>query len=229
MKIMVKEEQYIYPPRASEAIPIKDAISLYSQFGWKAQLKYNDSRCQIKILPNGSIELWNRHAEKFRSYKVSSELQKQLQKLKSKLPEGLSILDGGLLDQKHKAIKNTIAIWDILVLSGEHLVGTTYKHRYDIVHDLCSEKDYTYGEICFGKRITDDIFVPENLDCSDWEDMWKDLNKLNEPFVNTGEAGPLIEGLVFKDLSGKLEFGFKEKNNSSWMTRSRVRTGRHAF
>ena len=54
------------------------------------------------------------------------------------------------------------------------------------------------------------------------------IQKINQPFDQAG-IGPLLEGLVFKDPNGRLQMGWQEKNNSDWMARSRVTTGRHAF
>lgn len=231
MSITAKEARYIFPPRPDGAIPRTDN-EIFRDLDWVAQYKYNDTRCLIKLLESGEIQLWNRHAERMRTYHTPLDLQEQLEALRTREDLGIRgycLFDGGLLDQKHRAIKNTIVIWDILVLDGEHLIGTTYRHRYNKVHALCSGESYKYSGHRLGNKITQDIFVPDLLTPGEWNDAWKTVDEINEPYLSTGEAGPLLEGLVYKDPEAELEFGFKEKNNSSWQARSRVETGRHRF
>jgi hypothetical protein len=237
---------YIWPPRPTARIPIADAIVLYGDLCWIAQLKYNDTRLLIKYLPDGNIELWNRHAEKLRSYHAPDWLLQQLQDVKEILNlKGYCLLDGGLLDQKHRAIKDTIVIWDILVNDGEHLLDTQYLDRYNTI---CPNDDTPHwdghGEstwywcdnlfdmepMPFGTHLTQNIFVPRNIKASEWEEAWAFVERINKPFVEADPpVGPLLEGLVFKDKEGVLEMGWREKNNDSWQARSRVATGRHAF
>jgi hypothetical protein len=38
-----------------------------------------------------------------------------------------------------------------------------------------------------------------------------------------------LEGLMLKDFGGLLERAWSERNNSGWLVRSRVSTGRHMF
>lgn len=226
--MIVKEMHYIFPPRPTTAVP-RNNTQIYADLGWIAQLKFNDSRCLIKLCADGSIELWNRHGEMMRSYDIPENLQKQLNSLRDMIGSGYHLLDGGLLHNKHKAIKNTIVIWDILVLSNNHLVHTTYKDRYDIIAGFTNQMIWKYGDMGFGTKVTKDIFIPDPIVPANWEQTWEQIDKINYPFLNVDAAGPLLEGLVFKNPNGILDFGFKEKNNSDWISRSRVSTGRHIF
>ena len=247
--IAVTSDQYIFPPRSQDAIPRTDTGFL-GEMGWTAQLKYNDSRCIIKYCPNGKVELWNRHAEKFRSYTPPNSLIDELIELRNILglsKSEISMIDGGLLDQKHAAIKDTIAIWDILVKDGEHLLGTTYNERYDFLtgnhlnthHKINPETPWilSLNEKTYplGLKFTKDFLMPKNFPAPYWDTLWDMVNEINAPYT-TGKPGdtnysikPIIEGLVFKNPEGTLEMGFKQKNNDSWMMRSRVQTGRHLF
>ena len=241
----IKTSQYIFPPRPTKAIP-RDQTTILGEMGWLAQLKYNDSRCLVKYLPSGKIELWNRHGEQFRTYNCPDWLEKELQTVRIKLnltPGELHLLDGGLLDQKHKAIKDTIAIWDILVKNGQHLVGTTYTERYNsLLNEVIATKPnpwcYRHGDTepyKLGLAITEHCLIPENHPAQDWPELWDMINTINAPWTigtpkdTNYSIKPLIEGLVFKDPIGTLGYGFQEKNNSDWVMRSRVTTGRHVF
>lgn len=227
----VKPEQYIYPPRPDQAIP-RDQTEFLGEMGWLAQLKYNDSRCLVKFLPDGDTELWNRHGERFRDYTCPDWLKDQLQTLRAELglsADGYHLLDGGLLDKKHRSIKDTLVIWDILVKDSEHLLGTTYQDRYNSIATADVPwhwESYKLG-LTWDKQTTPNILIPEIWPHQTWPDLWDMIYEINKPFENI--CGPLIEGLVFKNPLGELGMGFTEKNNSSWVMRSRVATGRHAF
>lgn len=240
----VQPANYIYPPRSQDAIPVRDA-TIYAQLDWEAQYKYNDSRCLIKYNGN-TIELWNRHAEQFRNYNAPDNLLDQLSHVRDKLGlsrDTWSLLDGGLLHAKHAAIKNTVVIWDILVLDGVHLLGSTYKDRHDFLTGNLTTptNSWEFGGQDLGLKVTDDILIPRNYKGNlagttdndgnqpgdAWISLWEQvIVPINQPYPTNS---PLLEGLVFKNPLGKLERGMREKNNSSWMCRSRVQTGRHRF
>lgn len=239
----IKSTRYIYPPRPQSAIP-REAANQYADYGWIAQLKYNDARALVKYLPSPTgnandvpVELWGRHGEKFRNYTTPEHLITELREVHKKLglnPNEWSLLDGGLLDFKHEAIRDTIIIWDILVKDGDHLTGTTYQSRYDIIAAITNGDWYyhpphgKHEPLNLGRRITDNIFMPINWPADTWDEAWDLVTRANAPYIEKGK-GPVLEGLVFKDSEGILENAWKEQNNSAWLGRSRVTTGRHAF
>jgi|CXWL01.1.fsa_nt_gi hypothetical protein len=237
MPVKASHTSYIFPPRPTDAIPREDTDT-WGKLGWYAQYKYNDARTLIKYLPNGTIELWGRHGEKFRNYKAPDFIITELTDLRNRL--GLDaheyhLLDGGLLDFKHEAIRDTIAIWDILVQNGEHQLGTEYDTRYKTLYEGVQNTPWFYipphgkhEPIQLGSKFTEHLFIPDNWQHRDWPTLWTNVDKINAPYLAVGK-GPVIEGMVIKDPHGLLERGWKEKNNGDWMTRSRVTTGRHKF
>jgi len=242
--MQVETTQYIFPPRPQDSIP-RSETQLFSDLGWVAQLKYNGSRCLIKYLPAGEgnypdVQLWNRHGERFRSYTCPDWMKDQLLDVHAQLGlrvDEVSILDGEMIDAKHKALKDTIAIWDILVADGEHLTGTTYAERYERIFPT-GNPDYTFsnnsGCFVFGTKFgsipTENIFAPVSQTAQEWDNMWDMVHSVNSQYKTAyGDISPLLEGLVFKDPHGVLGPGWKEKNNGDWMVRSRVKTGRHLF
>ena len=228
--ITANPTQYIFPPRTKVCFPRQEASFLKGD-NWIAQYKYNDSRCLLKKCPDGTIQLWNRHAERFRTYTAPPELLSQAKEIFQKLNcEDWGLLDGGLLDQKHPAIKDKIVIWDILVLNGTHQLGTTYSERYSKILNVSNKETQTYTDkhgktYNLGNNITKDIFIPQNNPQNNWENMWTTIDEINKPFSNN----PLIEGLVYKNLSGILQLGYKVDNNTDWSYKSRVKTARHNF
>ena len=237
MKLAVPTTQYIFPPRAESCIPRTEA-SIFLEMGWIPQIKYNDTRTLIKILPNYEIQLWNRHGEKLRTYHCPEWITQQIQTLAEQLqldPSKWHLLDGGLLDQKHRAIKDTIAIWDILVENGEHLLGTTYAHRYAHIHTRGSSLETfwythpTHEPIDLGIKISDNLILARQYKAEDYNKIWEMVETINAPYTFGKDIKPVLEGVVLKNPQGILEMGFKEKNNTSWMAKSRVTTGRHRF
>lgn len=226
--MQVKSDQYIYPPRPENSIP-KDQVQVYYDMGWRPQLKYNDSRTLIKI-DQGNITLWNRHGEQFRSYHTPDWLKDQITTVIQLLhldPNSYHLLDGGLLDQKHAAIKDTIVIWDILVQDSQHLLGTSYQSRYNKLR--VTDEPWYHKDFVFGKRLSDNIFVADYYDSQDHEMLWEMVQEVNAPYTRGSEIKPLLEGIVIKDPTAPLETGYKVKNNTSWIVKSRVQTGRHRF
>ena len=231
---------YVYPPRPDKCLPRADT-EILGEMNFLGQLKYNDSRCLIKFLPSGEIQLWNRHGEKFRDYTAPDWLLEQLQATREILglaPHNYHLLDGGLLDRKHKAIKDSIAIWDILVRDGEHLLGTTYQERYNSLHVSQEAWNYQHPNghtYQLGWALTDHILYPQNFAPGKWPELWSMIDEINatwtigKPTDKNYQCHPLVEGLVYKNPSGELEMGFSPRNNSSWLLRSRVTTGRNNF
>lgn len=225
-----QSQHYIFPPRAENCIP-RNQADIYFNLGWKAQIKYNDTRLLIKYLPN-KVELWNRHGMRI-NYTPPPELQEQLQTLKDKLYlNDWSLIDGGLLDAKHPAIKDQIVIWDILVKNGEHLLGTTYEERYAQIAAIGDNPHHydpyhkKHRTLDIGISITSDIFYPRWYDKEQYNNLWNLVETANAPYPTTS---PIFEGCVLKDPLGTLTVGYKAKNNTEWMAKSRVTTGRHKF
>ena len=248
-------KNYIYPPRAETAIPRGEIEGLED---WIGQPKYNGTRCEI-IYNNdpqnpGTIELWNRHGEKIRNYNPPEEIIAQLRQLQTIY--GLtdrSIIDAELLDAKHAAIKDTIAIFDILVHNGAHLLDTTYLHRYNILHEkVHTNPDWMYTHPKhdpqpFGITVTPNIFLPHNyrntgdrntgdLNTGDlntgnhtFASLWEMVDIVNAPYTIKGEIKPVLEGIMYKNPEGLLKPGWTVKNNAGWQIRSRVTTKRHTF
>jgi len=229
---------FIYPPRPEQCLP-RDQTDFLGEMGWLAQLKYNDSHLLVKY-SNSQIELWNRHGQRL-NYTCPDWLQEQLQVLRVELglaENGYHLLDGGLLDSRHRAIKDTIVIWDILVRNGEHLLGSTYQERYNNIAQKAEIpwhfNNHKFG-LTWGKSTTPNIFIPENWPHQTWSDLWNLITEVNAPYTigNPSDPNykisPLLEGLVIKNPLGELGMGFTEKNNASWIMRSRITTGRHYF
>jgi hypothetical protein len=225
-------KRYIFPPRPQKAAVPYERVDMYKRAGWYAQLKYNDKRTVFSI-EHGKAEIFNRHHTKHKTYNLSEELRDEI--VQAAVVFGLdtdqwNYLDGGLLHGKHKLMKDTFVIWDILVRNGDWLLNTTYKSRYDT---LASPRDpfmvdINGTEFNFGIKITDHIFVPRLWE--NYQEAWDYVKKVNDAAGwKEGQGECLLEGLVVKNPAGRLKPAFKEENNAEWQSRCRIKTGRHKF
>jgi hypothetical protein len=227
----ISARRYIYPPRATTAIP-RDGLTILAQRGWIAQLKFNDTHIELDYDGSKINTIWDRHGKKpvYDFTRLQPDLDALGQKLvNSNHGEGRYLLDGGLLHSKHPAIKDTIVIWDILIKNDQYLLGTSYTERHHELDNLCTTERYKFQGLDLGTHITPRIFRPDNYlasagDLTQWDKAWGIVNTINKDYEH-----PLLEGLICKDPRGRLKQGLVEKNNNDWMTRSRVTTGRHLF
>lgn len=212
--------KYIFPPRTKHSFP-KETQETIQCAPWIAQYKFNDTRCIINIT-GGNITLWSRHAEQIKNYTPTEEITQQIHNIHKLLGTPITLqLDGGILHSKHPAIKNTIIIWDILVLKNQ-MIGTTYISRYNQLHNVSTLETYNIGNTPVAHHITQNIMLPINIPPNEWDQAWENIYKINQPYTQ-----PLIEGLVYKNTQGKLKLGLKPDNNTDWTYKSRVSTKRH--
>ena len=134
MKTAYTNKFVMYPPRPNGSI-VPDTLDKYP--GWWGQRKWNGTRNLLIVLPDGSYELWNRHREQHKQYKVTSMMDKSIKEMISKLKKGVfHVFDGELMDAKTKTLKDRIVMYDVLVYEGFYLLGTTYRERYKILMDI---------------------------------------------------------------------------------------------
>jgi len=220
----MKPPAYIYPPRTTSTLPPGTLPN--TQQPLIAQYKYNDTRLLIKLQPNKKPELWTRHKTKLH-YDPPQTLTQQLQNIHNQLgPTTTHYLDGGLMHDRHPAIKNTIIIWDILAHNNQYLLNTTYQQRTQILQQLTQGHPKTHWEtIDIGTQIQPNIIIPDNHNPNNHhQQLWKNIHTINKPHTQ-----PLIEGLLYKKTNDKLKIGLKESNNGHWQVKSRLQTGRHNF
>ena len=202
----------IYPPRPEEVIP-RD-LDIRWLHDWILQIKYNDTRVVITY-DNNHITIYNRHKEQLKKHKPSQGLIDDLNALRKTLDiTGPTILDGGLLDD------NTLAIWDILKHNNKSLIGTTYAERATRLRAISSEE----SREDMGHKISDHIWTPHNWNWNERDQIWDIVARTNQT-----QNRVVLEGIVYKNPEGILEPGYKEKNNTTWLIKSRIQTGRHRF
>lgn len=207
----------MYPPRPDGSIP-PDTLKKYP--GWFGQRKWNGTRNLIFVLPDGTFELWNRHRQMHKQYKLSASMKASIEELIGTLQPGVfHVFDSELMDAKTTRLKDRIVLYDVLVHDGIYLIGTTYKERYATLQKILgnpTEYESDTGRslaLKFNKNIWLSEIFTDNLD-----ERFKEALAVDE-----------IEGLVLKDPNGRLEFGVRESNNGSWLIRVRKPHKNYAF
>ena len=205
---------YLYPPRPETSVQFgSKAFNGFKKPGWKAQYKLNGQRNLIFIEPDGNIQLWNRHREKHRNFKCPGWLIEEIQSQMHVERGKWTVIDGELLHAKHASVKNTMYLWDVLVLNGEYLINTTYADRYKMLSDVLDVN----GQNDFANVISDHIWFARNIEPEMWDSAWEKTSV------------PIIEGFVLKNTLARLAPGFSSRNNSSWMVRCRLETKNYKF
>jgi ATP-dependent DNA ligase len=203
--------QYIFPPRPATEMKYQSDLFLKLQNapGWIAEVKANGQRNMIFIDPAGQVFFWNRHNGKHKNYKLIPKwLNDEISGVFKVQPGEWSVIDGELLHNKDSAVKDTLYVWDVLVLNGVHLIGEMLAERKAKLIGLTSGfADAQSSE--FIRRITPHIWVAETIPQDQW-DSWPELTKRS-----------WIEGFVIKNLSRPLEMGLRSDNNGSWQIRCR--------
>ena len=171
---------------------------------WVAEKKYNGSRLQLHCLfqhgLDGQFQFWNRHEKKF-SYTPTPEL---LENLKALPITGINLFDGELRHNKTIGVRDKIVIYDVFIYNGRLLVGMPFHKRRKILEEIFTINAEPLGLI---------------------EQFNIGFDKLFETVIED----PEIEGLVLKNLKGKLSLGRNGPVDSRWMFKVRKPSGRYKF
>lgn len=189
--------RYIYPPRPKNPIPNTE-LSFWDNGSLIAQPKLNGSNCLI--FTNGEKHIvMNRHNGRLTNFQLKDDEIKALYKGTG----GWTILNGEYLnknkqDENRKAFNHKFVIFDILVNDGDYLVGKTFEERIALLDTMFGqnecEKNYLYS-------ISENVYRVKS-----YENQFNMLYDTLTPI-------DLIEGLVLKRKTARLEMGTSELNN----------------
>ncbi len=200
---------YIYPPRPQATIEFgsESFLSLLDKPGWAAEVKVNEQRNMIYIGPDGSQQWWNRHKSGHKNFSPPVWLSDQVRNCVKVESGKWSVIDGGIVHAKDATVKNTLYFWDVLVLNGEYLLGTTRNYRHDLLLDITGAKAVEPKNHI--RSISDNLWVSDSISQDHWME-WENLTKIS-----------WIEGFVFKYGPGRLKPGITKSNNGEWLVRCR--------
>jgi ATP-dependent DNA ligase len=211
---------YLFPPRPIQTTKYTE-LDKYDNGDFIAQPKYNGTCCNLFISENEVIVM-NRHKGEITSNYSHIDFKSLHQ------GEGWLVLSGEFLNKNKKGEDGNpfnlkFVIWDILVLEGKYLIGSTLESRLQILENLypCASMSVTKNKMeCY-----------KHLCCTKVEHVYKAptyLNNYSSLYHDIVEVD-LYEGLVLKRKKAKLSLGLTEKNNNDWQIKCRKPTKNYAF
>jgi hypothetical protein len=207
------DSKFIFPPRPNLYDP--DQLEFFDNGEYWAQLKLDDTRNLIIMEPSGEIKLFTRHKTAHKAYsKPHPNLIAALSALK--LEKGkYQVFDSLLMHSKNALVKDTVVLMDMLVYNSDYLYLVEYEDRYDMLKKVCGnpkklEKD---SSLELALKVTEHLWLAKNYE--------KDFRKLFNKWEGVFKDGQrIVEGLVFKQKTGKLEYHFNSEK-CSWMYKVR--------
>lgn len=203
---------YIYPPRPKNAVPLDD-LDFWDNGMLIAQPKLNGSNAVV-FLNGETVQVYSRHADRLSNVKME---ESELLKLHS--GQGWMVLNGEYMnkskkDENEEVFNHKFVIFDILVHNGQYLVGTSFSERIQILDDIFGRKDsdksYLWG-------ISENVYRVKSF-TTNFKQAFSELTKID-----------MIEGLVCKRKSAKLELGTSEENNTKTQLKFRKPTKNYRY
>ena len=201
--------QYIFPPRPKNPIQIKD-IGIWDNQMMVAQPKLNGSNCTIYM--NGqNVYAYNRHGQRMSNFDIDS---KEISNLYN--GRGWMVLNGEYLNKSKKnefgeTFNHKFCIFDIIVYDGNYLIGKTFQERINLLDGFYGKSDN------YITQVSENIFKIETFYTS-FQEKWEELTKID-----------MVEGLVLKRKSAKLEVGSTENNNTKSQIKARKATKNYKY
>lgn len=210
--------RFIFPPRPDKAVPLSELCMYDTDEYWKGQFiaepKFNGDNGVIFFNSTDFIPM-NRHGERLSKYNLKHN---ELRKLFNN--KGWNCINGEYMGKSQKdesgdVFNHKFVIFDILVLDGEYLLGTTFEERWLMLYNrfkgkFISENEYSY-------QITENVWLVK-VWYENFEEIWNSITKIH-----------MIEGLVIKKRNSKLLPGTVEKNNHLGMFKTRKATKSYSY
>lgn len=203
---MIKYDKYtyLYPPRPEVKVR-PESIIKFDNSSMLGQVKLNGSCCTIYL--NGTdYSIGNRHKGTIGNFKLKPvEVNRLYDGSKGYRVVVGEYMNKSKKDENGKTWNDKFVIFDILVNDGQHLVGSTYEQRLELLQEIYNTKPYNN----YVDQITDNVFLIKSF-TGDFTKLYHDVVKVD-----------MLEGLVLKLKKGKLENGVGEKNNTGWQVKVR--------
>ena len=124
-------------------------------------------------------------------------------------------LNKSKVDETGQVFNHKLIIFDILVNESDYLIGSTFKERVELLDSLystnSSDKQYLFS-------VSPSVYRVKSYQ-SEFLDLFNSLTS----------RGSLVEGIVMKRKSAKLEIGNTSNNNSKSQVKCRVATKNYKF
>ncbi len=206
--MIYKPSKYIFPPRPENCFP-RTGMDTFDNGVYMAQPKFN-GKCTEVYYGEDIWKIYNRHRD-LTEFKITKD---EMGGLIGHLP-GTHLIVGEYMNTSKKnelgkVFNNKFMIFDILVISNDHLIGATFQERMDLLVELFRNKISEENDYSF--KLTDNIFLTKTF--------YKGFGELWDKFVTID----MLEGLVLKRKDAGLEPGVTEKNNTKSQLKCRKPT-----
>lgn len=186
---------------------------------WIAEPKYNGARCEVHLF-YGEVEFWDRHGKRldFDSNPLYKEGRDKIKKILVRAfgKVGYFLFDGELRHNKVTGIQCKLVLWDCFIFNHELLNKLPYWARRDKLENktIGTTKSFSHND--------DSVIL-----IAQYKDNFK---KVYEDCISGVYGDPdEFEGLVMKNVNGKLNLGRVSGSPSNWMFKIRKATNRHRY
>ena len=201
--------QYIFPPRPKNPIQIKD-IGMWDNEMMVAQPKLNGSNCTAYL--NGqNVYVYNRHGQRMFNFDIDFKEISNLYKGRGWMVLNCEYLNKSKKNEFGETFNHKFCIFDILVYDGNYLIGKTFQERIDLLDNFYGKPEN------YISPISQNVFRIKSY-YSDFEDLYNSLVGID-----------MVEGLVLKRKSAKLEVGSTENNNTKSQIKVRKATKNYKY
>jgi ATP-dependent DNA ligase len=221
-----KNHIYFYPEKPILVHRDQDLVhEMSDDSDYIAEPKYNGVRCVLTVI-DGEVSFWTRHGHEIKTISKQDERYIELvDEIKCRVPDkGHFQFDSEFRHKKVTGLQYKIVVWDCFIWNDEFLNKLIYKERREYVRK------------CFGtsQALSDKVIEFSELQrrTKMIESFESDFRKVFDEYVSgKRKLGDIdeFEGLVMKNLNGKLNLGRGSCPDSRWMFKIRIETGRHKF
>jgi ATP-dependent DNA ligase len=216
MSINFKDFIYFYPEKPVLLLKDTEEFNKLSKDpDYICEPKFNGSRCQLHLI-DGVAHFWDRHGKEL-SYNTNALYVEGRKKIVDKLirllgSEGYYLFDCELRHNKVEGVQNKLVIFDIHIFKNKFLNRLTFRERRDIL-----EKIFDIPEKFIDTCPESIVHLIKQYPIR-FEEIFNHYSKFDE-----------FEGVVIKNLNGKLNLGRTASKKSMWMFKVRKQTGRHRW
>ena len=206
--------QYIFPPRPENKIPPTALVKYHQSKDYIIEPKLDGSNASIYLTQN-TIDVKNRHDGPLTTFKLKDSEVLSLYRGNETIVLNGEYMNKNKKTRNNKDFNHKFVIFDILVYNNEHLVGTTFEERYNLLLSLYDLKDY--DEYLY--QISENVFLVKKFENCDLLTLYNNVTKID-----------MLEGIVIKQKCAKLENGIgKQKNTNKCQIKCRRATKNYSF
>jgi hypothetical protein len=209
---------YLYPNRPIlYSVDAPEILKFSYDPNFVAEIKKNGDRLCLQK-ENGKFLWWNRHKELLKRYTPIDEVLDELNSLN--IPD-ITQLDAELLHNHTKTDKHHLYFYDVYLWGGEYNHDTLRQRRV-FLENLFAGKKFKHLELAIqyvGKKPEPNTTVSTDFDWLGPERKITvpDFQQLYYKVIPVPEN----EGLVIKNLNGKLIFNTAKSNDVDWQIKIR--------